>query len=95
MHELRFGGVAAHRVKWVVEFSYSVDWKKNPMVQISDLAIYCIKRFIEIEHGYRATWPEEVKNFYARCYGAIRDRVARASIVERDGRNMNLPFLKS
>jgi hypothetical protein len=30
MHVRRFGGVAAHRVKWIVEFSYTVDSKKNP-----------------------------------------------------------------
>jgi hypothetical protein len=89
MHERRFEGIAAHRVKWVVEFSYSVDSKKNPMIQISDLVIYCVKRFIEIEHGYRATWRDEARIFYARCYEAIRDRVARATIVERCERNMD------
>lgn len=89
MHERRFGGVAAHRVKWLVEFSYSVDSQKNPMVQLSDLVIYCAKRFIEIEKGHRDGWSQGAKNFYARCYSLIRDRVARAAIVERNGRNMD------
>lgn len=89
MHERRFGGVAAHRVKWVVEFSYSVDSQKNPMVQLSDLVIYCTKRFIEIEKGYRNGWSQEAKNFYAKCYSIIHGRVARTAIVERGGRNMD------
>lgn len=89
MHERRFGGAAAHRVKWVVEFSYSVDSKKNPMVQLSDLVIYCIKRFVEIEKGHRDNWSQDTKNFYARCYSIIRDRVQRAALVERNGRHMD------
>jgi hypothetical protein len=89
MHVRRFGGVAAHRIKWIVEFSYSVDSKKNPMVQLSDLVIYCLKRFIEIESGYRPGWPEDAKTFYARCYSAIQHRVARSAIVEREGRSMD------
>ena len=88
MHERRFGGAAAHRVKWVVEFSYSVDSKKNPMVQLSDLVIYCVKRFIEIEKGHRNNWSQETRNFYARCYALVRDRVERATLVERNGRHM-------
>ncbi|RYE01194.1 MAG: DUF3800 domain-containing protein [Sphingobacteriales bacterium] len=89
MHERRFGGAAAHRVKWVVEFSYSVDSQKNPMVQLSDLVIYCTKRFIEIEAGHRDNWSQDTKNFYAKCYSAIRDRVARTALVDRSGRNMD------
>jgi hypothetical protein len=87
MHGRRFQGVAAHRVKWVVEFSYSVDSKKNPMVQLSDLVIYCVKRFIEIEKGHRNNWSQESKDFYASCYSKIRSRVARTSLVPRGGQN--------
>ena len=89
MHARRFGGPAAHRVKWVVEFSYSVDSKKNPMLQLSDVVIYCVKRFIEMEKGHRNNWSQDARNFYARCYALIRDRVARARLVERTGRNMD------
>lgn len=89
MHSRRFQGPAAHRVKWVVEFGYSIDSKKNPMVQLSDLVVYCVKRFIEVEKGYRATWTPETKNFYAQCYSLIKARVARTTIVERTGRDMD------
>ena len=89
MHERRFGGAATHRVKWVVEFSYSVDSKKNAMVQLSDLVIYCVKRFIEVDAGHRANWPQGTKDFYARCFSLVRERVQRAALVERTGRNMD------
>lgn len=88
MHARRFGGAVAHRVKWIVEFSYSVDSKKNPMVQLSDLVIYCVKRFIEIEKGHRNNWAPETQTFYARCYSLIRERLARSTLVGRTGRNM-------
>jgi hypothetical protein len=88
MHARRFGGAAAHRVKWIVEFSYSVDSKKNPMVQLSDLVIYCVKRFIEVEKGHRNNWALEIQTFYARCYSLIRERLARSTLVDRTGRNM-------
>jgi len=88
IHHRRFSGAEAHRVKWVVEFSYSVDSKKNPMVQLSDLVVLCARRFYEIENGYRDGWPVEVKKFYAECYSIIHDRIRRQALVERAGRNI-------
>jgi len=89
MRHRRYAGPKAHRLKWIVEFSYPIDSKKNPMIQFSDLVIYCIRRFIELENGYRDNWPQEAKDFYANCYAIIRDRVARISIVDKDGRGMD------
>ena len=85
----RFEGPKVNRVKWVVEFSYPVDSKKNPMVQMSDLVVYCAKKFLELDGGYRESWPQDAKKFYAECYGLIDERIARKSLVERDGRSMS------
>lgn len=85
MHERRFAGTQAHRIKWIVEFSYSVDSKKNAMIQLSDIVLYCAKRFIEFENGYRQNWTAETVQFYAECYNKIVGRIARASLVERQG----------
>lgn len=84
----RFEVPAAHRVKWIVEFSYPVDSRKNPMIQLSDLVVLCTRRFLEIEHGYRDGWPAEVKTFYAECYAKIHDRVRRKGLVDRTGAGM-------
>jgi hypothetical protein len=84
----RFEGVAAHRVKWIVEFSYPVDSQKNPMVQLSDLVVFCTKKFLEIDNGYRNTYSQDAKTFYAECYALIHDRVRRKELVDRQGRGM-------
>lgn len=86
MRDRRYSGPNAHRLKWIVEFSYPIDSKKNPMIQFSDLVIYCIRRFIELENGYRDNWSQEAKDFYANCYATIRERVAKTTLVERQGR---------
>ena len=79
----RFKTTKAHRVKWIVEFGYPIDSKKNPMIQLSDLVIYCINKFIEIESGYRRNWDKDAKNFYAQCYSIINDRLAKRELEQR------------
>ena len=85
----RFQVPRTHRVKWIVEFSYPIDSHKNPMVQLSDLIVLCARRFFETECGYRENWPAEVKNFYAKCYAKIHDRIPRKQLVPRQGRGMD------
>ena len=85
----RFEGPAAHRVKWIVEFSYPVDSQKNPMVQLSDLVVFCAKKFLEIDNGYRNTYSQDAKRFYAECYALIHDRIRRKDMVDRQGRGMD------
>jgi hypothetical protein len=85
----RFQAPRAHRVKWIVEFSYPVDSHKNPMVQLSDLIVLCARRFFEVECGYRENWLAGVKKFYAQCYAKIYDRISRKQLVPRKGRGMD------
>lgn len=85
----RFDEPLSHRVKWIVEFSYPVDSSKNPMVQLSDLVVFCTKKFLEIEGGYRTGYPQEAKQFYAECYALINDRISRKQLVKREGRNIS------
>lgn len=77
------------KVKWIVEFSYPIDSRKNPMIQLSDLVVLCTRRFLEIEKGYKLNTPDVVKNFYAECYNLIDKRVKGKNIIERNGRNLN------
>ncbi|MFC1995022.1 DUF3800 domain-containing protein [Chloroflexota bacterium] len=84
----RFGDPKAHRVKWIVEFSYPIDSHKNPMIQISDLVVFCTRKFLEIDGGYRDSYLSEAKQFYAECYALIHDRIPRSTLVQRQGRNM-------
>lgn len=86
-HDRRFQGPVTHRVKWIVEISYPVDSRRNPMIQISDLVVYCTRRFYEIENGFCDSLPDDAKYFYAKCYSKIHDRITRKSLIERGGRN--------
>lgn len=86
LHNRRYEGPAAHRVKWIVDVGYPVESHRNPMVQLSDLVVFCSRRFLEIEHGYRDEWPEEAKTFYAECYDLIDQRLISKNIVPRQGR---------
>lgn len=84
LYNRRFGTTATHRVKWIVEFSYPIDSTKNPMIQISDLVIFCIRKFLEIEHGYAKGWTQPAKDFFANCYNIIDKRLTvKRGIVDR------------
>lgn len=86
-HDRRFQGPVTHRIKWIAEISYPVDSRRNPMIQISDLVVYCTRRFYEIENGFCDSLPDDAEYFYARCYSKIHDRIARKSLIERGGRS--------
>lgn len=89
IHVRRFEEPAAHRIKRIVEFSYPVESHKNPMVQLSDLVVFCAKKFLEIDNGYRDNYSQDAKRFYAECYALIHDRIRRKELVDRQGRGMN------
>lgn len=85
----RFEVPANQKVKWIVEFSYPIDSRKNPMIQLSDLIALCIRRFMEIEKGYKPRVHQNVKRFYAECFDIIDSRVKGRNVIERNGRNTN------
>ncbi|AOK48755.1 hypothetical protein WT60_09455 [Burkholderia sp. MSMB617WGS] len=86
IHHRRFVGPANKKVKWIVEFSYPVDSKKNPMIQLSDLVAFCIRRFLEAELGYKPKLPEQVREFYGECFHTISGRVRSKSLIVREGK---------
>jgi hypothetical protein len=81
--ERRFAGPKSQRVKWVVEFSYAVDSRRNPMIQISDVVTYCVRRFLEIENGHKPALADDAMSFYGHSYEAIASRIKRQTIVPR------------
>jgi hypothetical protein len=83
----RFEVVRAQRVKHVVEFSYSIDSRKHPMIQLSDLIVFCVKKFMEIDQGHRDNYPDEAKQFFARCYDLIHPRLIRTNVLDQGGRH--------
>jgi len=89
IHNRRYDVPKTHKVKWIVEFSYPVDSRKNPMIQLSDLVALCTRRFLEIELGYKDDTPDVVKNFYAKCFKKINGRLKGKKLIERGGRYEN------
>lgn len=87
IHNRRYGVPATHKVKWIVEFSYPVDSKKNPMIQLSDLIALCIRRFLEIELGYKDETPDVVKRFYAECFNLVSARIKSKKLIARAGKH--------
>lgn len=81
----RFGLPVACRTKWISEFSYPLDSIRNPMVQLSDIVILCIRRFFEVEEGYKPDAPEVVKQFYAKCFLSLYGRTPMKTLAPHKG----------
>lgn len=81
----RYEVVKARRLKWLVEFSYPVDSVRHPMVQLSDLVIFLVRKFLELENGYRDEWPVAAKDFFAGCYAKILKRSKWGSLINVPG----------
>ena len=81
----RFEVPAVRRIKWIVEFSYPVDSLRHPLVQLSDVVIFHVRKFLECENGYRDDWPEAAKNHFASCYEKICSRVHRTNLMDVSG----------
>ena len=81
----RFGKPVACRTKWIAEFSYPLDSKRNPFVQLSDLVILCLRRYFEIEGGYRPDCPAVVQQFYAECFIRLHQRTPIKKLAEHKG----------
>ena len=79
----RFCPTKSQRVKWIVEYTNPVASHRNPLVQLSDLVIIVIRRFLEIYEGYRENWPDEVKLTYGKWYARLHERLWKKSLVER------------
>ena len=93
LNDRRFITSQSHRVKRIVEFGYPIDSKKNPMIQLSDLIIYCIRKFLEVENGYRDNWKQDPKDFYAQCYNVIDSRVVKKSLENRGEKSKEIKRL--
>ena len=73
------------RLNRIVEFSYPVDSKHHPLVQLSDLIIYVTKKFLECENGHGKGWRPEARNFFASCYDKIIERALWKTLIEVKG----------
>jgi hypothetical protein len=82
----RFSGPLNKRVKWIAEFSYPVDSKKNTMIQISDLLLFITRKYLEIENGYRDEYSPELKNIFRNFYKKVDARLIFKKTQPESGR---------
>ncbi len=83
----RFEGATGKRIKWIVEFSYPVDSRKNTMIQLSDMMLFLTRKYLEIEGGYRNEYPPAVKNIFREFYRKIDDRLIYKRLQTEEGRH--------
>lgn len=85
-HFRRFDVPKSRALNRIVEFSYPIDSLKHPMIQLSDLVIFLVRKFLELEGGYKPHWPDEAKSFYAKCYRIIIERVEWTKLIDINAR---------
>lgn len=84
----RYKNIKKDLIKWIAEFSYSIDSKKNVMIQISDFIVYVIKKYLEIENWYRETYPPNIKNIYRDFYKKIDQKLITKTLHKEDNQNI-------
>jgi hypothetical protein len=45
--------------------------------------VFCTRKFLEVENGYRNGWNQAAKDFYAQYYQIIDSRIAKKTLIER------------
>lgn len=83
----RFEAPTTKRVKWIAEFSYAVNSKKNTMIQLSDLLLFLTKKYLEIENGYREAYPSQVKDTFREFYRKVHNRTIYKGLIIEGNRN--------
>jgi hypothetical protein len=63
------------QVRKVMEIGYSATSHANPMIQLTDLVAFTMKKWAESEAGHRNEWPTEARAFYESCHDLVWGRV--------------------
>jgi hypothetical protein len=82
----RFNLPQVRRIKWISEFSYPIDSKKNCMIQLSDLILFLTRKFLEIENEYKNYQPE-VNEIFRCFYRKINPKLINKSQILEIGKN--------
>lgn len=62
-------------IRKIVEIGYSVSSHANPMIQLSDLVAFTMKKYFETKIPFSAKWPPEAATFYQACKDTIWGKV--------------------
>ena len=84
----RDDGPVTHRIKHIVEFTHPMDSGKNTMIQISDLVVFCVRKFLEIDSNNVSPPPPVVIEFYAKCFDMIYPQMKTKGVISRGGHDL-------
>ena len=62
-------------MKKVVEIGYSASGHANPLIQLTDVAAFTLKKYYELETGAAEQWPQPAKDFFVACRDATSPRM--------------------
>jgi len=62
-------------LKKIVEIGYSVSSHSNPMIQLSDLVAFTMKKYFETKIDFSSKWPTEAHTFFQVCKDIIWPKV--------------------
>lgn len=63
------------QLKKVVEIGYSASSHSNPLIQLTDLVAFILKKYYELDTPNARAWPSEAKAFFEDCHTKIWPRV--------------------
>lgn len=63
------------QLKKVVEIGYSASSHANPLIQLTDLVAFALKKYYELGTPLSEPWPEPARAFFTDCKQAIWPRV--------------------
>ena len=72
-----------YRLRRIVEFNYSIDSRRHPMIQLSDLIVFCTKKYLEYDAGFRSNWPVTAIEFFETCFRLIDNRFVLSRKLEQ------------
>lgn len=63
------------QLKKVVEIGYSASSHANPLIQLTDLTAFTLKKFYEIDTPCGQRWSQPAKDFFTECRNIVWPRV--------------------
>ena len=63
------------QVRKVMEIGYRAASHANPMIQLTDLVAFTMKKWAETEAGHGYDWAPEAKALFKSCHDQVWDRV--------------------
>ena len=94
--QLRQRSKGWRELKKIVEIGYSVSSHANPMIQLSNLVVFTMKKYFETKIEFSSKWPKDAHTFYQDCKDIIWKKVVfkNLSFKKLNVKDSYINFLK-